>query len=60
MDTDLLSMLPFLVAVAFMLYQVAHRPDGVTPRCPRCGYDLRATPGRCPECGEAGPASNVR
>lgn len=34
------------------LYRVIRRRNRLEKHeCPRCGYDMRATPERCPECG---------
>jgi predicted Zn-ribbon and HTH transcriptional regulator len=40
-------MLTAAVVCAWLSARHKRSPD----RCIKCGYDLRATPERCPECG---------
>jgi hypothetical protein len=49
--------LPLLRLLSAVWRRVRRRRRLASGCCSTCGYDLRASAGKCPECGEATPAS---
>lgn len=53
-----LAILPTLTLVRSVRRRVTSRYRAQRGLCPRCGYDLRASPDKCPECGLRAPAGD--
>ncbi|MCX5661914.1 MAG: hypothetical protein NTW19_19725 [Planctomycetota bacterium] len=50
----------FLFSILPLAWLVRHRRRPQPGHCTRCGYDLRASPSACPECGEPSPAKEAK
>jgi hypothetical protein len=56
----LIISLPMTVLIASKgVRGLLNRRSGRIGVCAKCGYDLRATPGRCPECGAVPPKEDA-
>ena len=53
--TLLTSIAPVFAAASIARARVRSNRRRALRLCPSCGYDLRATPGACPECGAVAP-----
>ena len=42
-----------VASVGIAMRHARHQDRRIAGLCPSCGYDLRASPERCPECGTA-------
>ena len=55
-----MSLLPWAIFLALLLYRMQRRQSMAEKNlCISCGYDLCATPDRCPECGTV-PAQKIK